>query len=209
MTHAFTPHESQALLQLINLGLQHAAASFSMLTQQQITICSDDLQLSQDFGSAPEAAHEPRIVLLTQIRGALRGTCLLLLTEAAAEHLLKMCLPAAAGQDAAERQTMREAFLLEADNIVTAAVVTQFAEWLEVPLYGDVPKLLHLTPVEIARLMDAGSSGQAPLSFRTRFRTQDAAFESAFVWSMDTAFADRVRQLARDEAFVTRLEQAN
>ncbi len=209
MTHALTPTESQALLQLINLGLQRAATSFSKLTQQSITICSEDLQLSQDLGTATETAPASQIVLLTQIRGELRGTCVLLLTEDAAEHLLKVCLPLAEGQDTAERRTLRDAFLLEADNIVTAAVVTQFAEWLDVPLYGDVPTLLRLTPTEIAGLMGSMSSGQAPLLFRTRFRVQGAAFESAFVWSMDTAFADCVRALARDEAFVTRLARAN
>jgi len=64
-------------------------------------------------------------LLLTEIIGELNGICCLLFTEDEANKLRHAALPPEIINDSALMTEMRDGILLEVDNIISAAVITQ------------------------------------------------------------------------------------
>ena len=196
MNVTWQKHEQDVLRELIYVGLQGAARSFSALTQGNMEIRPELVRVSSETGRSLAKGSDVH-VLLTEIKGELRGHCALLLSAGEARRMVAAGLPPGALSDPTQRAAMTEAFLLEVDNIVTAAVVTQFSNVLGVRMYGDVPRLCRLPQSDIPALLD-GLGAEVPLLFQTHFVTDADDLRPELIWMMESGFADRIRALAND-----------
>jgi chemotaxis protein CheY-P-specific phosphatase CheC len=182
---------------IIGVGLKRSADSLSFLMHD--TIVSE---WPNDFDNV---GHElPKIIkgendlnihlLLTEVVGELKGTCCLILTEDEANNLRETALPAEIKANAELMAEMNDAILLEADNIITASVITEFSNHLQKRIFGDVPQLKKMNYCELSSfLKEKLDSGAYVLNFRTAFTSTTVKFRPEFFWLLDQNFLDAIK----------------
>ena len=140
MTDSLSPAETQQLQHLLGQGYARAAASFATLAGQPVRSEAVWLSLAQSFDLAQLESLDagPLTVLTTHLQGELTGKSLLILSQAECETLWQM-----QGFDKAygAQHPLWQPLLLEVDNILSAAVITHFANVLGKKMYGGVPTL--------------------------------------------------------------------
>ncbi|MEM9829144.1 MAG: hypothetical protein AAF944_00820 [Bacteroidota bacterium] len=85
--------------------------------------------------------------LTSGIIGDMQGKSYLLLTQADCEAIFETCLPSSGSAN--ERRIMKEAIIKELDNTISAAVIAEFSNVLQINIYGDVPHLMAGTAKEV------------------------------------------------------------
>ena len=197
-----TPFEADIAKELINIGLAKAADKLAFFTGEKMLLRSFDFGLYHldDLEQVSSKQGDSVHVLLTQIHGDLAGLCCLLFSEQDVDKLLELTLPASVLKDEAQRAEMGEAILLEVDNIITAAVVTQFANLLPYNLFGGVP-YLHRMPHEAIPDFVKMQPDTQPfmLYFRTSFLGESTEIAPEFVWLLSYRFIEGVRTLVQDQ----------
>ena len=116
-----------------------------------------------------------------------------------AQVLQQAALPPEVLADETMAKTMGEAILLEVDNIIAAAVITQLANLLQRQLHGAVPELKILSATELEQFVQHRLSKRVHvLNFRANFKTADGAFAPAFLWFVQEPMLNAIRQLTRN-----------
>jgi chemotaxis protein CheY-P-specific phosphatase CheC len=118
---------SLSLLQLTN-----CKAFFNNLHMGSVRLGSDFLQ-----GTAYEKFTGSYVLLTTEIFGDISGKSYLFLSENAME-ILTSSIPACNSSSV----NLKEEFIKELDNILSAAVITKLSNALTKKMYGDVPVLI-------------------------------------------------------------------
>ena len=151
--------ELKVATKLIFEGLSMAKASMEQILESPINIekveyGTSDMDLTK-FGQNESEVH----VIKTELMGELKGTSHLIFSETEVNKLYQSCLPASiANDDSNESTIMKLGFLTEIDNMVSAAVITEFSNHLGVEIYGNVPSLKVIKANEIAGYLDEESS---------------------------------------------------
>ena len=127
---------------LINKGYQNAASSFSSLIAQNVTISYNDIKVANESSTINDLveAKKETIIVKTNIIGDLVGESFLLLSPDEEETICKLSLNAFGGGAGVDNDLI----LKEIDNIISAAVITELSNALDLKIYGDVPHLYHL-----------------------------------------------------------------
>ncbi|MBK6267251.1 hypothetical protein JKA74_19575 [Marivirga sp. S37H4] len=132
--------ELKTLSQKIFLkGYQNASKSFSSLSGDQVTVKNFELH----FGEAPDLLYKiiktrNPTVLITDIIGEVKGKSYLVFNETDAKAVPEMLI--------SKMKTLEtnpdfcEIILKEVDNMVSASVITELSNQLDLKIYGDVPK---------------------------------------------------------------------
>ncbi len=102
-------------------------------------------------------------VLRTSIVGDIKGETYVFITPDVEKQICKALLPAS-NQG---RPEFREGMLLELDNILIAALVTKFSEYLQVNINGHVPNYDTFNEATIAEIAKFYTNDQHPLRFTT------------------------------------------
>lgn len=144
--------EKQLAQQIIEAGYISAARSFSDVAQQQVSIKTAGVEIFASNCEKFSVETSGMVSLLTtEIIGDIQGKSYLLLTEAESKAIFDTCL--SSGGSADERQVMEEAIIKELDNIISAAVITEFSNVLQISIYGGVPQLAIGTAEEVQLLV--------------------------------------------------------
>ncbi len=192
--------EKQLAQEIIEAGYVRAADSFSSIAQQRVAIETSGITIStfteEDF-SVKETGS--LTLITTEIIGDIQGKSFLLLTESECRAMFNTCLPP--GEPSEERQLMEEAILKELDNIVSAAVITEASNILQVSIYGDVPQLVEGTAeeVQLTVLADFTNSAGSDICLfaNTRFSfEQNTTLQPRFFWKFHQNFVDCIKNQA-------------
>jgi len=133
------------LIHTMNNGFDKAAASFSQLISCPVKISSTQSILLHDKNDFSYMAEETGdlYILITQVIGTISGKSFLILNQEESEEIFR------AIATSISNQLLREAFLLEIDNIISASVIAQLSNKFSIEIYGDVPRLHKVSAKKI------------------------------------------------------------
>ncbi len=202
--------ENDVAKEIINIGLSKAADSLSFFSQQKVIIRSSELI----FKSTDEAKDLSKktgthiYVLTTEIIGDLSGVCNLIFNEKEVNKLLKISLPASILEDKEQKAIMSDAILKEADNIISASVITQFSDLLKLNIHGSVPELDILSQKEVMPfLLSRAKESKYYLQIMAQFQTEEVDFSPEFIWFLDAKFIEGIKKFVKDESCLDTLKE--
>lgn len=205
--NVLTSTEQRVAQEMINAGYTNAAQSFSGIAQQQVTIQTSTLEIATESSDQLGLVKEGNLRLVTtEIMGELKGKSYLLLDESECEAIYQTCLPP--GGSAESRKAMEEAVIKEIDNIISAAVITEFSNHLQVSIFGDVPYLFDGPAAEISRVIqtefadtsDAGCYLFANTYFAFENNTR---LQPQFFWKLPSDFLKRIKEYAQKASAIS------
>lgn len=176
--------EKKLIEEIMNLGYQHAATSFSSLTGQKVSaentsfeICTDHNYLIDNFDHLKNLT-----IVQTDLIGQLNGSSYLIFNEEEKKAISHMSLVTFGSSASIEEN----AILKEIDNIISASVITELSNALNVSIYGDVPKLLELDDIkEFHNFMNEGNNDYYLLASTNFIFNGHEKISPIFIWKID------------------------
>ena len=91
----------------------------------------------------------------------------------------------------------QEAILLEVDNILSAAMVTQLSNFLDLFVYGDVPNLKCLNKEQLVEILrnDHDMYYEVALNLKAKLETSKSNVSPIFIWFFKNDFVDAVKNV--------------
>ncbi|MCU0433407.1 MAG: hypothetical protein MUC87_08145 [Bacteroidia bacterium] len=188
---------------IIRTGMNKAAETLSFFMKVPVGLASDLIPLGTEFDARQLQVREGNntVMLTTEIIGDIPGICFLLFTEEETSELAVATFPASMLKDPAAASEMTHALLLEVDNIISASVVTQFANMLKCRMHGGVPKHQEIANSELPHTVGLLIRERAcVINFNTSFVIDGKNFRPQFIWAMDAAFLDFIRKYTENVA---------
>lgn len=199
--------EFDAAKELINIGLAKAADSMSFFVKGQIMLKGLDFAIKEltTIEKLSQKQGEFIHVLATELKGDMTGSCFLILDDTDVKTLMKEGLSPSVQDDPIKAKAMGIAFLTELDNIITAAVVTQFADMLDMKLHGYVPTYHKYKQDELEEsLRNKIKLDNYLLYFKVNLIVSHGALSPEFVWTLDQNFVNKVVALIQKQQVVIR-----
>lgn len=190
-------NEVQVATKLIFDGLSMAKASMEMILQSPITLKKIDYgdpdHETPHFES--KSAHKVHLVK-TELKGELKGSCHLIFSDDDVDRINKACLPEnVINDDSSQSKMMKMAFLTEIDNMVSAAVITEFANFLGLEIFGHVPSLHLMESTEVNNFLKSETSDfDSIIHFKAIFHGKELDISPDFVWIFNEKFVDKIKQ---------------
>jgi chemotaxis protein CheC len=202
--------ETDVAKEIINIGLGKAADSLSFFSQQKVIIRSSELMLKNTSEAKKLSKKEGNSihVLTTDIVGELKGVCFLIFNEKEVNKLLKISLPASILEDEEQKLVMSDAILKEADNIISASVITQFSNLLKFNIHGSVPEMDIMSEEKVMPfLLSRATDTKYFLQISAQFHTEEVDFSPEFVWFLDAKFIEGIKKFVKDEKYLDKLKE--
>jgi chemotaxis protein CheC len=208
-----TDIEGDIAKEIINIGLGKAADSMAFLTQEKVFIRTVDLQIldiSEINTMRPQdVADDERFVLTTNVEGEMGGVCYLIFTGEKIKRLHKKSLPESILNNPDKLRVMGYAILLEMDNIISAAVITQFSNFFKYKMYGGVPHLAKIKKEELNEfLTDHPKSSSSFIYFHSEFSTGNLDVNPEFIWFLDEEFLTGVKSVIKNDDLLMKMESS-
>jgi len=199
MLNNLAEKEVEIATKLIFDGLSMAKSSMEQILQSPISI--EKIDYGSEEKKLPSVNHDaanPLHVIKTNLIGDLRGTSHLIFSEKDVQNICEACLPKEVLEnDTPENQVMRLGFLTEIDNMVAAAVITEFANFLNLDIYGHVPSLQVLKPDELeAYFKEETSDYDSIIHFKAIFHGTELDISPDFVWIFPSELVEKIKQQA-------------
>lgn len=209
MTVDFNKIELDVATEVVNIGLIKAADSLSFFTKEKVLIRGGDIEFSDindtDFF---EKEGENFTLLSTQLKGDVEGFCYLIFNDDEVEKLAKISLPESIVNQPEQFEEMKKAILLEADNIITAAVVTQFSNLLEKDLHGYIPFHHEGTKNQlIEKIQKDANENNILLHFKAHLVSSENDIIPEFVWCLDQTFVDAIKLFVNSKEYLKKLRE--
>lgn len=199
--------------EIINIGLAKAADSLSHFLNESVYLNPFDVKFnSENYFPLSKKEYKNNCYLLTTIiKGDFGGKAYLIFSDQEVETLLSTAgVDLNAFEDPEVKLALAADFLLETDNIITASVVTQFANLLNHKIYGDVPKLNVMPSNELNEYLHNTNSGDLKIFyFSTEFRTKKVNVSPEFIWLLDDNFFNQVSKMMEQDKKKEILSQLN
>ena len=189
--------ELKVATKLIFDGLSMAKSSMEMILQSPISIEKIDYvsaELDMDrFGGPDQDVH----LIKTDLLGERKGTSHLIFSEKEVAKLYDACLPEKIVKDnSKESMIMKLGFLTEIDNMVSAAVITEFSNFLNMEIYGNVPSLKVMKATELNDFIVKDSSEfESIIHFKAVFQGKELDICPDFIWVFHNKFIDKIKDL--------------
>lgn len=184
---------------MIESGYNKAADSFSSLLGVSVTCDNYGITVLNSPEQVPEISksEEPLTVVTTEIKGKLEGKSYLIMDQQECDQVYTICMKA----KAPETMLLKE-FLKELDNILSAAVITEISNTLELEIYGDVPHILTTEAKTVKNMVaqdftwnKQADAGDNYIVTSIRFRLAcDKMCQPQFVWKLDNTFLSQAYQ---------------
>lgn len=204
METTFNKMELDLAAEIINIGLAKAADSLSFFTRNKVLIRSQDLHINK-FNDEElfSKDSEPLTLLATEIRGNMKGYCYLVFDHKEVDKMNAISLPKNVLEDPEQLKEMSKAVLMEMDNIVTAAVVTQFSNLFELDMHGYVPQHMNGSKADaLAYIKQHAHEGDFFLHFNTPLYSEsEEDISPEFVWCLDSSFVSAVKTFLKKDQY--------
>ena len=197
-----TDRELKVTQSIIKIGITKAAESFSFFTKSKLVIDSFVFSI-ESFSDMSQLSDKENgnHILTTHIRGDMEGSCFIIFDDYEVKELWQLTLPASILDDKEKCEEMGKAILMEIDNIIAASVITQFANLLNLNIYGDVPIYGHILPNEVdSVIINSCNLNTCIMHVQTRFVSENVEFNPEFLWLLDQNFIDEVKAVAADSS---------
>ncbi|NOS93481.1 MAG: hypothetical protein HOP30_16290 [Cyclobacteriaceae bacterium] len=194
MLEALNQNTAEKLNRSFDAGYANAASSLARMTAQQIGFN----QIHARFHRVGEAQVEDpiflnqgRLLLTTEIFGDITGKSYLFLSDKEVE-LLTAGIPVSKDSSI----NLKEEFLKEVDNILSASVITKLSNELKAKMYGDIPLLQGKTLAKIEDTIEDDFSEQTEtiyinvISFSV---TGHPEIKPVFVWVLDSSVFESIK----------------
>lgn len=197
MLKSLEAKEMEVATKLIFDGLSMAKASMEMILQSPITL--KKISYGETVGDKPVidySDHKSVQVIKTELIGELKGTSHLIFSEEDVARVCEACLPPMVLEsDSAQNQMMKTGFLTEIDNMVAAAVITEFSNFLGVDIYGQVPTLQIMKAEAVnTYLENEATEFDSIVHFKALFHGDELNISPDFVWIFQNDLVDRIKQ---------------
>jgi chemotaxis protein CheY-P-specific phosphatase CheC len=197
----FTEYELEVTKELLNIALANAADAFSKMANERVLFNGYDLTIlkKNDLDVLlTEVVDQGLYVLTTEVKGKLQGICYLIFDKKDAEGVFPIFAPnhheIAADGTLGEFQ---QAILMEVDNILSAAMVTQLSNFLELFVYGDVPNYKFINKDELLNILknDHDMYYEVALNLKAKLETSKSNVSPLFIWFFKNDFVDAVKNI--------------
>ncbi|MBS1509025.1 MAG: hypothetical protein JSS79_20475 [Bacteroidetes bacterium] len=180
-------------------GFSNATASLAKLTGNKIYFNNfhyGTCPLASGYLTNENYQHskEPSILLTTELFGDWSGKSYLFLSERELD-LLTQRIPESRNQSV----SLKEEFVKEVDNIISAAVITKLSNELGVKMYGDVPNLIGRTSCNTEDIIADDFCEATDLVYINSiyFSFSDhPSITPLFVWVLDCSTMKRIKKQA-------------
>lgn len=196
--------KADILKELFNISLSKAADSLSFFIQNKIFI--SDLKMSTETDENRkvelcEQIEEAEVVLETLLKGDYTGKSYLLFSEQDVKNFFSVAHPL--NPNAQLEDEFSKEFLLEVDNIITASVVTELSNILNITLYGDVPKLIENTD-ELKQSLSPELKDTRCLKVVATYHSDGLVIKPQFIWFVNPGLYERIEEfVAVEENLIT------
>lgn len=195
--------------EIMNIGLAKSADSLSFFIKEKILITGCEVEIkniSQDL-TAVHVDNDAKFILTTEIIGDLNGAAYLILSQSEADKLVSLSIPADTIKDADKYEEMSRAMLMEVDNIITASVLTQFSNLLNIRMFGGVPMIAVKNKEEIEQQIMHDLKGKEYIvSLKADFECDDVNFKPEFIWLLGIRFLDGVKDFIKGDPGLMKLD---
>lgn len=176
---------------LIQSGYNNAANSFKTLVNQNVSISNEKIEFVDDPQVVKKAIlkEDNQTILITELIGQLDGESYLVFNPQEKEQICDMCRAMFGNNNAIDDDTI----LKEVDNIISAAVVTEFSNQLNIRIFGDVPKLSTDMDDIIEGLIGEGNKYIILTDAHFIFEN-NVEVTPQFIWKLDEAFLELFRE---------------
>jgi len=178
---------------IIDDGFEKACEAMGFFVKENVTFAktviegTEEMRFHTDVQKRTEHTHFT--LLSTELIGEIKGACYLLFTHEETMELLNVVLPKSILNDQSKMLTMRDAILLEIDNIISASVITHFSNKLGFKMYGGVPQLRFVNMDELNNIITASLvPDEVLMGFKACFQTSKKGFAPEFIWSLAPEF---------------------
>lgn len=183
---SFTQEEAKLIKDTAEIALANAAKSFSKMLKDGVTLQHLALNLSpSDTLHSLSLNEEKYYVLRTDVVGQMKAKSFLIFSDENANKTCQALLP----KSLIGNPEMREAMLLEVDNILAASVVTKYADILNRKINGHVPEIQTYTPMMLTQIIPTEMANRMDFSFRVNFEAQKTGIHAEFVCFFTEMFA--------------------
>ncbi len=174
-----------------------AKSSMEQILQSPITLKKVAFGIDKEDVSKFRSEAKNVSLIKTELMGELKGSCFLVFSESDVEKINKACLPAEIlNDDSPESKMMILGFLTEIDNMVAAAVITEFANFLGVDIYGNVPTLHVLDQGNVNEfLANETTSFDSVIHFKAIFKGEELDISPDFIWIFNEKFMDKIKEV--------------
>jgi chemotaxis protein CheY-P-specific phosphatase CheC len=211
MRETLTDYEFGVARQLLHIALANAAAAFSKMAAAQVAVKDFKVFIPRNDGFTELLQDESgafSFMLTTEMKGDLSAKSYLVFNQSAINALNKIFLQAATHTPEGELSPLQQSALLELDNILSAAVITQIADLLKVFVYGDVPYLYGLSKKDMAVFFHQDAAVYNPaLCMQAKFHLSHMPVASSFLWLFRTDFLLSVKELVKHNQHVNLIRQ--
>lgn len=177
------------VMHAMSTGFKRAAVSFTKLIGQPVRITNSAVLLVRHGNDSSFVTEEEGniYVLTTDLMGSITGKSYLVFSEAEVFEICKVLGTKVSDQ-------LRDGFLLEIDNIISAAVISELADKLATEVYGDVPHLHHINSGQLQDLINGEVMNEETSNIL--FSNATFHFESGdhvhpqFIWKLNSRIFD-------------------
>jgi chemotaxis protein CheY-P-specific phosphatase CheC len=180
------------VLHAMNVGMVRAAKSFSILLNSPVRTSPPQiltLEHNDNFLRLKESDGDV-YVLITQVIGDVNGRSYLMFNDEECNALLKLIRKEGVFND-----TLKEAFLMEIDNIVSAAVITELSDLLKGEIYGDVPQIKKISGKALYDFIAADKEAieHGNLVVNTGFNLEkNSKIHPQFIWKLSPSLLEMI-----------------
>jgi chemotaxis protein CheY-P-specific phosphatase CheC len=180
------------LIHVMNTGFDKAAISFSRLVNRPVRIIKSQSVLirhEDDFSCISEEQGD-LYVLITQIIGDITGKSFLIFNEEESQEIFRLM------NTSISNVALHEAFLLEIDNIISASVISEISNKLDLDVYGDVPQLSKIHARDLQEFLIGKTMTDEPSSMiltnTTFLLDQKDKIHPQFIWKLSSKIFDMI-----------------
>lgn len=166
--------EINALTEVCNLGMDHAATALSQLMGKSVEIQVPRLRFLDTEGFSRLLAEQEVTALHLQILGNVRGSIIIILHPENSSRILELLLGRGPCPGEALSE-MENATLLEVGNILASACLNALGTSLKMTLLPSVPTMIRGSAPELmSRVMENGGESGTVVMLDTVFSVSDA-----------------------------------
>lgn len=176
----------QFIVHMLSQGFENAANSFGKILNRNIKVStSQSVVIRNDSAFSYISEEQDDVyVLVTNLMGDFSGRSYLIFSREEADEIAKSVL-----QESSGNEKLREAMLLEVDNILSASVISEMSNSLGASVYGDVPRLKRMRADELQVFISGTKESQETYSiiyFVTTFRFDNERIHPQFIWKLSS-----------------------
>ncbi len=209
MNRIFNKLELDLATEVINIGLAKAGDSLSFFTKEKVLIRSKDLVIHNSYKKKLfSKSSSPITILSTQIRGGMNGYCYLIFNQEEVDQLNQLSFTKSILDNPEQLAEMGRGMLMEADNIITAAVVTQFSNLFKLDMHGYVPEYFAGNYKEVdSYIRKHATKGNYILHFNTTLFSGERNISPEFLWCLDETFVKAVKKFVKEDKSLIKLQE--